>query len=546
MADTSTYQTTLSRRCHGCDAKLSGRVDDDRWNGCDVVCADCGLVTRRDPIRCPWCLRIARWDERGDLACPGGCAPLARPHHHTLDASVPCPKRGGDWSEPGPGECERGLPLAGWERVLRDRVRSCAGTEQGDTAIAVEWGLGEMLTGWGDYGERYGRAGGGLRAQWGEPDDDGREQQSQGGAEYEAARLENLLRMVEMTDALDAFAAAIVAVPTNHKTDKGKPSTALFACYIAAQHERRAVTGYPYGDPAMAIAAAQHHRDALDAFAREDHWEWLHTFGGAICRALVNAIVGRGGSYQGTNELLSYAEAHETAFGSYRASLWWAFYGPVKGLGEGSPMAGLGNAGYTHGLPGGILMQEEGISLHPSRNASAGARNVNAIHLDRDVWACIGSARIGGIWDRADPERPDAARLCGGGRAVTTWEMELVRLCDVGCEVAVSKGKRDTDWRRLTVVEAVARVRAEAVSREKSGQSTWGRARHLTAEEAKTALTRARRALTDALVAWRMIPLRTVEPRAKPVRVDTDGPPRQPTAVPRDQMAHATWDTEAL
>lgn len=526
-----TYSTSLTRRCHACDAALRAAHDRDVATvGCDVLCTDCGEVTRRDPVRCPHCLRVARFDEAGTLFCPAGCAAPARPHHHLLDTSVSMPKRAPGYSVPGFGDCDRELPYAGWELVLRERVKSTGGAA-GDANTTALWGLVGMHDGnaWGDYDVAYGEAGGGLQTRWGKPDDAGRETTSEGGAAYEAERIENVVRIADMVNALDAFSTAVKADPSPGKRGHHalKPSTCLVQCVVAAMREDH-----------HEIDAAEHRAKAIAAFMAEQRWEMLHEVGGTACKILVNAILARGGSYAGADEVLSYAEHHATSFGSYRAALWFAFYTPVRNIGDGSPLAGMGSAEYTHTLQRGVQLESGKLTANPTRNGRADARNVVSLHLDHDVWACIAAARIGGQWSRKDPDKPEAPRVCDGGRVLTAWERELVRLCDVGVEVA--KGE---DWRRLAVVEAVARIRREASQRR--DDAAWGTARHLSLDAAKVALSRARRALTDALVAWEMIPLR-IATKKKQREEDPEGPPREAVRVSKAAQAHASWDVAAL
>ena len=459
--------------------------------------------------------------------CPVGCV-VARPHPHAIDPNTPMPKRGQPWSEPGPGECSRDLPYAGWELVLRERVRAVRGD---DAAVAAQWGVAGMLSDqWSDYGERYGEGGGGLVARWGSVDDPGRETTSEAGAQYEHERLTNLSRIADMKDALNAFSATVQSDP---KFDPNRTNAAA-ASLIGL----------------VAVATMQddttERRAAIDRFYAEQHWEWISVLGGAACRVLVNAIVRRGGSYEGTAELLSYAEIHDTEFGSYRHALWWAFYVSTNALGEGSPLAGLGSAEYEHALPSGINLSQDVPTIHPTRNRSSTARNEYQRTRKRDVWACIGAARIGGLWERRDPTEPDRPLMCEGGRRVTAWELELVKLCDVGTEVESATRQRgksaqpDYDWRRLSIPEAVQRV--QQLAREERDDPSWAGARHLRDEDARASLTKARRAITDALVAWDMIPPREPKRAEYAAPEDPERPPRHPKPVVKQARTHATWD----
>lgn len=528
--------TRLTRRCDACCAVVDGRVRS---------CAVCGAPAQRDPVRCPICLRVARFDEDGAIACPEGCF-VAPANRHYIDAHLPLPKRDGMYGQPGHGECPRELPYSGWELVLRDRVKSA--TPSDDAVVADSWGLLGMRTdAWGDYDDPMSPSSSRMALAWGMPGDDGHEDVSIAGAVLKDTHSDSLRRIAEMMNALDDFGAEVRAdatlpLPGQSARATSNHTSPLAACAGAAT---------PQID-AASMAAADAQQDAHDIALRmfwddvECRWTMIREVGGMLCKLLVNSIIARGGSYRGADEQLGYAELHETPFGSYRAALWFAFYTPIGNIGAGATMGSLGAAEYTHSLPSGVQAGGQ-MSVHATRNGSSSARNVGLHHLDHDVWRALGAARVGGTWSPdTDPMRPDAM-VCAGGRPIKEWELLLLRLCDTGVEV--EKGK---DARRLAVTEAVDTIRKEAI--ENAGRArtlghdatSWSEARHLTTDVAKRALRAARLAVTEVLIAWGLIPERPVQDRVHRERpaVDDGERPRVPLAVPRAARAHNTWDME--
>ena len=293
----------LQRRCLSCNAVVAS----------DGFCADprCHAPYRRDPLRCPCCLSIARWDDAGALACASGCV-LAAPPRGYLDGNVPIPQRTDEHSGAGPGDCERVLPLAGWELVLRDRL----GGGHAASATAATWGLGAMLdaSAWSGYDAPKSR----LAVQWGEPSDPGRETWSVEGARFESAKRADVARIVEMTDAIDAWGAAMRSNPavrkrTGHRVNE---SAALLVCAAANDSRMGRLDHYQ---------ATSFQRAAINAYMREHVSELVHEVGAVVVKILVNAIVLRGGQYQGAYEAVSYDEPHTTPFGGYRAALAFNF-----------------------------------------------------------------------------------------------------------------------------------------------------------------------------------------------------------------------------
>jgi hypothetical protein len=249
---------------------------------------------------------------------------------------------------------------------------------------------------------------------------------------------------------------------------------------------------------------------------------WVREFGGAMAVLLCNAIVTRGGQYKGNDELVRTGIRRTTPFSGYRHALCTAVglenpESMSNGRGAGS-LAYVSDNTYTHGLPGGILMQTEGMSVNPSRNG-ANANTTSRYTGEDDSAACVTSARIGGLWSAVEygldgtvAMKDGTAKIarCDGGRALTAVEFELLRLCDAGETVPVGKGKKDKETRKLKVSEALWWMKATEERRARLPE-----ARHLMDRDAKTMLTRARRAVIEAMEAWQMIPRQATDMKRK-------------------------------
>ena len=207
--------------------------------------------------------------------------------------------------------------------------------------------------------------------------------------------------------------------------------------------------------------------------------------------------------------------------------------------------ASLGGAEAKFGTRRGVVFGE--MAVHASRSSSGSARNVGTLHLVDDVTRCIAAVRLGGTWWTPDPKKPEA-KACEGGRELRGWEHDMMVYCLLGAKVDAHES------RRLTVVEAVERIRAEHAAAARRGRGTVDPAetdgRHLTVDQAKVALPKIRRALVDALVAWDLIELRKDTPRKKR-REDADAaagaPPVATAEAPlQGAPAHASWDVEVF
>ena len=289
-----------------------------------------------------------------------------------------------------------------------------------------------------------------------------------GDAEWEAIRADNLKRIVEMTDALDEFGKVVL-----HDKSIKKTGTS-----------------------------------------------WHREIGAAMAFVLFNSIVTRGGQYKTNSEQVRLGIRRATPFSGYRHALCTAVglenpEAVSNGRGSGS-LAYVSDNTYTHGLPGGILFQGEGMSVNPSRNG-ASVNTTSKYTGEDDALACIEAARIGGLWSRVEYGADGTVALnehgcskvarCDGGRLLTPVELELLRLCDAGESIPIGKNKDEKETRRLKVGEAVKWLKATDARRK-----AFPEARHLLERDAKTMLSRARRAVIEAMQAWQMIPVVVREP----------------------------------
>ncbi len=504
---------SMLRRCAHCSAVA---VEQDGRH----VCADpqCGAPARHAPPRCPRCLGMARVDDEY-LTCMAGCEPVTLP----------------------------GSPRAGWEAALRMSLSADYEALWGDP-----WGLGGMHTvAW----DRYSEPGSRLQARWGSPDDDGNEVRSVEGAALVRQHLDDTQRIAEMSAALRALGVAVRADPGIRLRGGNREATSFDACLGASY----AVEARPLDD-----ATGQATRAAMAALWGDEvtRSAMVREVGIAACIEVHRCIVMRGGAFGGVGDLLrQLAGVRETPFGGYRHAVAFAFgdHGTTT-LGWGNALAGLIGADLPHPLPGGMRFDE--IAVSPSRNSGGEARNARTWTMAQDVAACMAAARVGGIWAPPAEGTVGAAGdawTCDGGRPLTPWEVRLVELCDFGVDVAMrdKAGRKrrpkgataanaaaaGDDWRRLTVTEAVERVRQEASARAQDGTllREWGPARHITTPEGKAALKGARRAIADALAAWGLVPRRDRPPR----RRSQDDPPRNREPVPHWQRAANAWDVEA-
>lgn len=521
--DTALYferpYATLLRRCPHCSS-VAAQANGERL----YVCADvdaCGVTFRPHDTRCPRCHGIATLEE-GALLCRGACQPLSLP---TVD------------------------PRAGWEMAAAEALDATYERMWGDPwAVAafhdVAWDsysgpVSRLQQRWG--APAWGRDRETGRQGWWEPQ--GREVMSEEGAKLARVHAANVQRIAEMSDALRAFGEAVQA-DTGIRLRGGTrtESPAMLPCVVAA---------LPMVVPSRLASVGT---TAIRAFWRDDTCRsWMvREVGAAIVIELHRAIVQRGGSFEDISDMLRHlGGAREQPFAHYKhaVAFWCGDHGTtVLGWG-GSSLAHAGGAEPTHGLPGGMRIDEMAVS--PSHASSGAARNVGVWTMVQDVTACIGAARAGGEWTPPDPDKADRAATCAGGRRLAPWELELVRLCDFGVEVASTKTKGGTgaasEWRKLAVTEAVERVRAEAVAGAGgTGDPAWGPARHLTTMAAKDALRAARRAIQDALEAWQLTPPRE-RAAARPLRPERDdAPPRHRPPVPARERAVNAWDREAL
>ncbi len=301
-----------------------------------------------------------------------------------------------------------------------------------------------------------------------------------GDAEWEAIRTDNLNRIVEMTNALDEFGAVVLRDKSIKKTGTS----------------------------------------------------WYREVGAAMAFVLFNAIVTRGGQYKDDNlEHVRLGLRRLTPFSGYRHALCTAvgLENPdalSNGKGAGS-LAYVSDNKFTHSLPGGVLMQREGMAVNPSRNG-ANVSTTSKYTGEDDALACITSARIGGLWApveygpdgtvAVDEHGKSKVARCDGGRALTAVELELLRLCDAGETIPIGKNKDEKETRRLKVGEAIRWLKATDARRK-----NFPEARHLLERDARTMVSRARRAVIDAMVAWQMIPVTVREPRKGKTRGVADG-----------------------
>lgn len=285
-----------------------------------------------------------------------------------------------------------------------------------------------------------------------------------GDEEWEAIRAGNLARIVEMTETIDEFGKAVLRDKSIKKTGTS----------------------------------------------------WHREIGAAMCFVLFNSIVTRGGQYKSNDDLVRLGIRRSTPFSGYRHALCTAvgMENPdavATGRGAGS-LAYASDNTYTHGLPGGILFQSEGMSVNPSRNG-ASVKTTSKYTGEDDTLACIEASRIGGLWSPVEYGLDGTVALdpttgktkiarCDGGRPLTDVEFELLRLCDAGESIAIGKNKDEVETRRLKVGEALRWLKATDARRKR-----FPDARHLLERDARTMLSRARHAVVTAMVAWQMIPV---------------------------------------
>lgn len=340
---------------------------------------------------------------------------------------------------------------------------------EANAAMPEEWGLGGA-----DTFARY--HGGGLALRFGR-EHRGEHVDGSDDITLEALRVESAERIVQMTAAIDTFGEAVQADPL---ITKGGTT-------------------------------------------------WFIVFGGAMALLLVNAIVRRGGDYEGITDLAHLRVQRTTPFAGYRHALGAACgYAHPEATSNGrgaGPLAYASDNPFLHGLPGGILMQEDGMSVNPSRNG-ASASTTSRYSGEDDVIACLAAARIGGLWsavvyrDDGTVERPAVCSEVGAFvRPLTATERKLLELVDVGAMVPVARGCKELEHRRLKVGEALTWLRGP------TQRDRYPDARHLLERDAKAMLGKARRAVREAMHAWRMIP--EDEPRQREAKApDPDAPPR--------------------
>ncbi len=427
------------------------------------------------------------------LRCRSGCPPLALP---TAE------------------------PLAGWELAQTTRLGpvevdhwQMGGMADG-SALWDRFAAGRLATCWGAPGLDHGS--------YSEPD--GREAVSEAGARFAQDHADDTRRIGEMSDALAAFGEAVQADPALEK--RHRAAGPLEHCLAAYMVDRARVEQVLAGE----VSEAPRHPlcgAALTAFWADDGCRGLmmRVVGAALVIELHCAIVRRGGSYADIVELTrQLADFRTERFGGYRGTV--AFLNgdhATTVLGEGSPLASLGGAEPLHRLPRGVQLTDtrgRGMAISPSHGSNVRARNVDTLDTAIDVEQMLRSARVGGTWSSVPcpPPRhpppghvPERRMACSGGRPLTLAEVLLVRLCDFGTKVG--KGK-DTDWRKLTVTEAVDEVRAAATRGRE--ETAWGSARHMTTKDGKALLRGARVALREAMEALGLIPVRPPAPhRAK-------------------------------
>lgn len=558
-----TFTPSLARRCGRCDAYVSGF---------DRTCLACGEAVTRPPLRCPRCLGIAHIDEAGDIACRGGCPALPPPPRKHLDTSVLLPRRDPEYSAPGPGECARALPYAGWELVLRELL----GTDQHAADQAGDWGHQNMLTSaWDDYGDPHttaGRGGSLLAVTWGKPDDKGEERYSAAGAALMAIRDGNAARRVEIDAAMRTFGKAVQEAPSPRR---GAAGEALIPCVMGAALEDwhrdpaasdafdAALEGHSHPRAhgrcqmrAALAAVVPEVRELAREMALTAFWsdagcvsEMARTVGAALCIELHRCLVLRGGTFavttqdgrtEGIDEFLhQVGTVRTTPFSGMRHALsfWAGDHGSTQ-IGVSNPYASLGGAEAKYATRRGVVFGE--MAVHASRSSSGSARNVGTLQLLDDVTRCVAAARIGGTWAIPDPAKPEA-KACVGGRELRKWEHDLMVYCLLGAEV------EPRESRRLTVVEAVDRIRTEhaaaARNRQRGAAQEQTDGRHLTVEQAKAVMPKIRRAMLDALVAWDLIELRKDPPRKKR-HEDAPAPQDIEQKAPAGAPAHAAWDVE--
>lgn len=458
--------------------KAAWRVADGRW----AVRLHVEFVPTL-PVRCPLCRALA--DVAGDgreLKCAAGCATLALPGNE---------------------------PDAGWElaraekapiEVLRDWSH--------DTFHDVAWDRYSSPT--SPIVERFGASPERRRdedtGRWDWQEVDGGEPHSVEGAYLARVHAENPRRIGEINDALAAFGEA-VRKDKNVILRGGRP-TATRALDALMASEAGAREGIPQAEAVRAAALRMFWSDghARSMFIRE--------VGKALAIELNNAVQRRGGQVKTVTEVVRHSSALErtTPFAGFGHAIAWLCgdHGTTT-LGWGSAFAGLGGAEAKFKTSRGVQFGQ--MSVAAAARGEARARNEGALLLTRDVEAAAAAARVDGAWQPRsdDPKRPRAAR-CLDGRPLEPWELRLVQLCDHGTIVeALGEDGKQRDWRKLTPVEAIERVRAEALKH--ADDPRWGRARHLTPKDGRQALREARQALREAFAAWGLIPPQ--QPRAE-------------------------------
>jgi hypothetical protein len=416
------------------------------------------------PRRCAACgaVAIARvhGEPRHGFACAGCGLPAPRGRSGTRCPWCTSVLRDKDGKRGCPSHCPSvpdaaREPRSAWEGAF---------TEEAARSYPAEWGL----AGGGDW-DRYGGASR-LQARFGAREDE-RDILGTEDDVLEQARAENTERVAEMAYALRSF----------------------------ARHNRAPVKGGKKPLPRWYRILAM------------ETWTYYREVVGELAAILVNALSQRGEPYDGMADRVYLRQARGTPFSSYRHALGAAFGTTSSDASSHGPRGGSvfdKGVPYKYSLPKGVQLGR--MAVAPTKNGAAPRTREHGTAA-HDASECILAARVGGTWTSATwrlDGTPESPAHSEGGYPLGRSELRLLELVELGAPTMVKDGRTKTmttDWAKLSIREALTRIKAQ--------RAVYPDARHWTEGQARQALAEAREATRSAFEAWGLIPVREPEPR---------------------------------